>query len=244
MSQQRILMTGGNGRLGTELRRIMPGIISTDLPELDITRPGDIAAALDGIRPEVVIHAAAYTDVARAEQERSVCWETNVAGTRNIVSAVHARGLLLVHISTDYVFAGTTGMYREGDTPGPPRNYYALSKLVAEELARLAARHLVIRTSFRPRHWPYAHAFVDLFTSQDYIDIIAPEIALAIGRSTQIPDTTLHIATERKSAYELARRRRPDVLPQTKHAAAVELPDDISLDVTRWRTLKQDWGLT
>ena len=191
----------------------------------------------------MVVHAAAYTNVAQAERERAACWQVNVDGTRNLVRAVAARGVFLVHISTDYVFDGTRGGYREDDPVGPVCNYYALTKLVAEALARLTPAHLVIRTSFRPREWPYAVAFTDVYTSQDYLDIIAPDIALAITRCRDIPFTTLHIATERKSVFELARRRKPDVQPGSKRDVQVVLPDDISLDISRWRQLKQQWGV-
>jgi dTDP-4-dehydrorhamnose reductase len=166
----------------------------------------------------------------------------NVDGTRAIVRSASERSILLVHISTDYVFEGTRGMYHEEDCPGPVCNYYALSKLVAEEVARLAPRHLIIRTSFRPREWPYPVAFTDVYTSQDYVDVIAPEIALAIQRCREIPYAALHIATERKSAYELARRRRPEVRPGSKREVNVALPDDISLDTSRWQALKAQWG--
>jgi dTDP-4-dehydrorhamnose reductase len=81
-----------------------------------------------------------------------------------------------------------------------------------------------------------------VYTSQDYIDVIAPDIALAIVRCREIPYPTLHIATERKSAYELARRRRADVQPGSKSSLKVRLPDDISLDVTRWNQLKAKWS--
>src|SRR5690606_35337099 len=134
-----------------------------------------------------------------AETQRTRCWEVNVVGTRNAVSATAASGARLVHISTDYVFWGDTGGYSEADTPGPVRNYYALTKLVAEEAARAAQDHLVIRTSFRPRTWPYPEAFADVYTSQDYVDVIAPDIALAVARSLGIDLETLHIGTARKS---------------------------------------------
>lgn len=237
----RILLTGGSGRLGTELRQLLPGIVAPSRAELDITRPETVAAALDRYQPEVVVHAAAYTNVAAAEREREMCWRVNVEGTRNVVREVISRGIFLIHISTDYVFEGTRGGYKEEDPLGPVRNYYALSKLVAEEIARFAPRHLVIRTSFRPREWPYPTAFADVYTSQDYVDVIAPMIAKAIQRYREIPYTTLHIATERKSVYELARRRRPDVRAGSKREAGIMLPDDISLDTSRWQQLEAMW---
>lgn len=240
----RILMTGGSGRLGAELTRLLPGVVAPDEDVLDITSPQAIAAAIDRHRPEVLLHAAAYTDVSGAETNRRACWAVNVDGTKNIVRAVAGTGIMLVHVSTDYVFDGVRGSYKEDDPIGPTFNYYALSKLVAESIVRLAEPHLVIRTSFREHQWPHPKAFTDVFTSQDYVDIIAPDIALAIRRCREIPYDTLHIATERKSAYELAKRRRPDVEPGSKAQADVQLPDDVSLDVTRWRELKQQWSTT
>ena len=137
------------------------------------------------------------------------------------------------------MFYGDTGGYKEDDPVGPVRNYYALSKLAAEAVARVAARCLVVRSSFRPNQWPYPVAFDDVYTSQDYLDIIAPEIALALQNVKDIPFDTLHIATNRKSVYDLARRRKPDVTRGSKAAAGVALPDDISLNTERWQTLKK-----
>ena len=231
-----VLLTGGSGRLGSELRALLPDVAAPSSQELDLTDPESITAALTEYRPSIVVHAAAYTDVRGAETDRARCWAVNVGGTRNLVRALGSTPL--VHISTDYVFYGDRGGYGEDDPVGPVRNYYALSKLAAEEVARLAERHLVIRTSFRPREWPYPTAFEDVYTSQDYVDVIAPDIALAARNLHNIPFSTLHIATERKSVYELAKQRRPDVEPGSKAAAGVALPDDISLNVERWQALK------
>jgi dTDP-4-dehydrorhamnose reductase len=205
---------------------------------MDITDARQVAAVFNAMAPEVVVHAAAYTDVARAERERERCWRTNVAGTRHVARAAADAGAILIQISTDYVFEGRRGGYREEDVPGPALNYYALSKIAAEEVARTAPRHLVLRTSFRPREWPYPVAFADVYTSQDYVDIIAPDIALVVRHAAEIPFDTLHVATERKSVYELARRRKPDVRAGSKAEARVALPDDVSLDIGRWRALK------
>ncbi len=237
------LLTGGTGQLGSELRQLLPEVIAPSHQELDVTQPSTIEDTLERIQPKVLVHAAAYTDVTGAEQNQKACWQANVVGTRNLTQLAALRGIFLIHISTDYVFAGTRGMYQENDAVGPVCNYYALSKLVAEEIGRLAPGYLIIRTSFRPRIWPYPVAFTDVYTSQDYVDVIAPEIALAIQKCHQIPYQTLHIATERKSVYELARRRMPDVHPETKQEAQVDLPNDISLDTSCWECLKANWGM-
>ncbi|MDQ3457755.1 MAG: NAD(P)-dependent oxidoreductase [Deinococcota bacterium] len=244
----RVLLTGGSGRLGTELRGLLPDLIAPPRAEMDLTEPLSLRRALATYQPALIVHAAAYTDVAGAEVDRAGCWRVNVDGSRQLVAAALASGLPLVHISTDYVFYGDRGHYQEDDPPGPVRNYYALTKLVAESLVRLLPRHLVIRTSFRPRAWPYPVAYGDLYTSQDYVDVIAPEIALAVARFWAIAArgySTLHIATERKSVWELARRRSNSVARGSRldaeKNAGVALPEDVSLDTARWQGLKGEW---
>lgn len=239
----KFLLTGGSGRLGTALRGLMPDLIAPPLDELDVTDPASIRFTFERYQPQAIVHAAAYTDVAGAEREREACWRVNVEGTRNLARSALEQGLFFVHISTDYVFWGDTGGYREDDPPGPVRNYYALTKLVAEEAVRAIPRHLVIRTSFRPSPWPYPVAYTDLYTGQDYLEFIAPEVALALHHLAQIPYDTLHIVTERKSVYELARRTRPDVQPGLRSDSPVALPEDISLDIRRWQSLKREWSL-
>ena len=237
------LLTGGGGRLGTELRALLPELgaetVAPTSADLDITDRTQVMAVVRRERPDVIVHAAAYTDVGGAEHNREHCWAVNVGGTRNMAQAANAVGAKLVQISTDYVFSGDSGNYHEDDTPGPVVNFYALSKLVAEEAARAAERHLILRTSFRPREFQYPVAYSDVFTGQDYVDIIAPMIALAVRHSPEIMDEVLHIVTERKSVYELARRRRPDVREGTRAEAGVTLPGDVSLNTGRWDRLRR-----
>lgn len=249
-----VLLTGGSGRLGrelvTELPRLAVGpLLAPASAELDVTDAEALAAYVAGRRPRLVVHAAAYTDVAGAEANRQACWRVNVEGTRHLVAAARAVGARLLLVSTDYVFYGdqdgaVTGGYGEDDTPGPVRNYYALTKLVSEEAAHAYDRALVLRTSFRPREWPYPRAFEDLYTTQDYVDVIAPLVAEVIMRFDrgEVPYRTLHVATERKSVYELAQRRAPEVARASRAEAGVELPADVSLDTRRWQQLRRRWA--
>lgn len=239
-------MTGGAGRLGTELRALLPQLIAPSRNELDITNPRQVMSMCERLAPSVVVHAAAFTDVRGAETARDECWNVNVNGTHNVARAAHAVGARLVHISTDYVFSGEKGMYLENDVPGPVANYYALTKLVAEQVVRACCdvgRHLVIRTSFRPRKWPYPTAFTDVFTSQDYVDVIAPMIAEAIANVGNIGFDTLHIATERKTVYELAKRRAQNVTPVSVQTAPVVYPKDVSLSCDRWHQVRATFPL-
>jgi dTDP-4-dehydrorhamnose reductase len=244
----RVLLTGGGGRLGGALQALLADVSAPTRAELDVTDAEAVARAFAAERPEVVVHAAAYTDVTAAEREREACWRVNVLGTRHVAEGCAAVGATLVHVSTDYVFWGDAdpervarGGYREDDPTGPTRNYYALSKLAAEDEARRAPRHLIVRTTFRASAWPYPVAFTDVATSQTYVDEIAPEIAEVVRWAPRIVDEgvhVLHVAGPPTTAFELARRRAPDVREGTKAEAGVELPDDVTLDVSRWRALR------
>lgn len=237
----RTLLTGGGGRLGTELKALLPVLIAPSSREMDITNPAQVQDVILRERPELIVHAAAYTNVSAAERERQACWQVNVEGTRHVAHAANMVGAKLLHISTDYVFNGETGNYHETDTPGPVVNYYSLTKLVAEEAARAAQRHLIVRTSFRPREFQYPVAFADVYTGQDYVDVIAPMIAQVIQHALEIQDEVLHVATERKSVFELAFRRNPNVKEGCRSDANVVLPADVSLNSERWETLSGSW---
>lgn len=244
-----MLLTGGAGRLGRELTPALEQsfgfrVKAPPRSELDITNAAMVTERVIELEPTLIINAAAFTDVAAAETSREEAWRVNVVGARNLIAAARATSASFVQVSTDYVFYGDEGNYAEDAVPGPTRNYYALTKLVAEEAALSYRQSLTIRTSFRPRVWPYESAFYDLFTSQDYVDVIAPMVAEAVAAflAGKVPYTLLHVATERKSVLELARQRAPAVRSASKESAGVALPDDVSLDVTRWRSLKESWG--
>lgn len=248
----RLLLTGGSGRLGRELRVLLPDAAAPTRAELDVTDPGSVAAAVARHRPDVVVHAAGWTDVAGAERDRAGCWRANVLGTRHVAEACAAAGAVLVHVSTDYVFWGDAdaaraarGGYREDDPTGPVRNVYALSKLAAEDEARRAPRHLIVRTSFRPRAWPYPTAFTDVRTSQAYVDELAPDLALLARHAAALVDAgerVLHVVGPPTTVFELARRRAPEVAPAAKSAAGVQLPDDVVLNRERWLAWKARLG--
>jgi dTDP-4-dehydrorhamnose reductase len=107
------------------------------------------------------------------------------------------------------------------------RNYYALTKLAAEDEARRAPRHLIVRTSFRPREWPYPVAFTDVRTSQAYVDELAPELALAVRHAATLVDAgvhVLHVVGPPTSVFELARRRRARRAARPKAEAGWRCP--------------------
>lgn len=238
-----VLITGATGRMGQALAPLLHSfqLLTPNRNELNILDKGSIETYLDTHSIDVILHLAAYTNVARAEHEQELCYHTNVTAVRHLVKLSDVRHF--VHLSTDYVFDGEKGMYTE-DEPVNPKNHYSLSKALGEEAARGHRHPLVVRTSFKTSPWPYPKAFVDQYTSADYVDTIAQELVkLMIHLDTVRDFDVLHIGTERKSVFELAKRRSPDILPMHRHDAPVYIPPDVSLNTDRWISLKKEWTL-
>lgn len=146
-----ILVTGAGGQVGWELARrgTAQNVRALDRAALDIGDPGRIDAALDSLKPQVVINAAAYTAVDKAESEREKAFLANELGPRNLARACAARGIPLIHISTDYVFDGAkTQPYVEED-PVAPLGVYGASKLAGERaVLEAGAKAVILRTAW------------------------------------------------------------------------------------------------
>jgi dTDP-4-dehydrorhamnose reductase len=148
----RILLTGGGGQVGFELERSLA--VLGDLHVLD-RRSCDLADELAirnivrSARPDVIVNAAAYTMVDRAESESEIAWQINARAPRVLAEEADGLGALLVHYSTDYVFDGTkSDEYIELDAPHPV-NVYGSTKLQGEvAIAAATRRHLILRTSW------------------------------------------------------------------------------------------------
>lgn len=160
-----ILLLGANGQLGQELRRALAPlgtIVATTrsgaLPDgsacevADFDQPASLTALLDRVRPALVVNAAAYTAVDRAEDDREAAFRANAEAPGVLAHWCAQAGVPLVHYSTDYVFDGQgTRPYREDDATAP-LGVYGASKLAGEQAIRAAGgRHLIFRTA-----WVYA----------------------------------------------------------------------------------------
>ena len=148
----RILVVGRTGQLGTALAAGLPAtgwpFSILEAPELDLTDPASIDAAIAATRPEVVINAAAYTAVDAAEKNRELAYAINATGPGLLAAAAARAGAAILHVSTDYVFDGSRGPWREDDSPAP-LGVYGASKLAGEQAVAAANPcHLIIRTSW------------------------------------------------------------------------------------------------
>lgn len=155
----KLLITGASGLLGTKLCQIslrknheVYSAYSQHMPlygtpvELNILDMRATQATLDKIKPEAIVHAAALTDVDKCELEKDLAWKTNVEATKNLAQLCKEHGAFLIYVSTDYVFDGEKGMYKETDKPAPINNY-GLTKLKGEEAVHALDNYCIARGS-------------------------------------------------------------------------------------------------
>ena len=147
----RVLLLGAHGQVGTELRRTFADWSPTalDRSDADLSRPETLRAVMRAARPQVILNAAAYTAVDRAESEPDLADRVNHQSVRIVAEEAERLGALLVHYSTDYVFDGTkTEPWVETD-PTAPLNVYGATKLAGERaIQNTCSKHLILRTSW------------------------------------------------------------------------------------------------
>jgi len=153
----KVLVTGASGLVGGQLFAASSEYAETygtylgqkkeKLIKLDITDAETVFSAIMKLRPDVIIHTAALTNVDYCETDRKMAWKVNVEGTKNIANVAKAVGAKLVYISTDYVFDGKYGPYSEDDAPSPI-NYYGTTKLEAEKITAAIDKWIIVRSTW------------------------------------------------------------------------------------------------
>jgi dTDP-4-dehydrorhamnose reductase len=158
MAKKRLLITGANGLLGnkavelasrnyevTPLHHMKP--LHDNSLEVDIADKEQVLGIFRKLQPDAVIHAAAETNVDKCETQKEQAWNVNVEGAQNVAKACTEVGAKLIHISTDYVFDGEKGYYKEEDKPNPI-SYYGLTKLEGErQVIAHCKNYAILRTS-------------------------------------------------------------------------------------------------
>lgn len=220
----RILLIGGSGILGTELRKLNHDIFAPSHEDLDITSNAKMNLDVD-----VIINAAAIKDNRAIEQDPINAINVNIIGAATLAKLCSQQNIRYVYISTDYIYKGDRGNYKETDEI-LPFNLYSWTKLGGECSARMVKNHLIIRTSFGPSEFAYKEAFIDKWVSKDYVDVIAPMILeAALSPLTGV----LNLGTERTTIYQYASQRsnvKGTKLSDTSHLT----PYDNSFNLQKW----------
>ncbi|MGE5466879.1 MAG: dTDP-4-dehydrorhamnose reductase [Ignavibacteria bacterium] len=178
---KRILLTARNGQVGWELERTLAPlgeVVAVDRAALDLSNADRVRAVVRDTRPDVIVNAAAYTAVDKAESEPELAMAIN--GTAPGVFAEEAKrsGALLVHYSTDYVFDGTKqGVYTEADATNPV-NTYGRTKLAGEQaIQAVGGRHLILRTT-----WVYGQRGNNFFRTMLRLANDRPELRVVMDQ--------------------------------------------------------------
>lgn len=178
-----ILVTGANGQLGNEMRRISAGsrdhYIFTDVAELDITDASAVSDMVKGNDVEVIVNCAAYTNVDKAEDDETTADLLNNVAVRNLAEAAAAADALLIHVSTDYVFSGNGCIPYTEDSPVEPLGAYGRTKLAGEKsLAAAGCRYMIFRTAWL--YSPFGKNFVKtmrkLTAEKDTLNVVFDQV--------------------------------------------------------------------
>ncbi|HIO03558.1 dTDP-4-dehydrorhamnose reductase [Marinobacter sp. LM1] len=178
----RVLITGACGQLGKCLqdsfKESSHEVIAASRSELDITSSDSVESFVLAHEPDVIINAAAYTSVDKAEVESDLAFKVNADAVANLAAAVNKIGAFLIHVSTDYVFDGSlTRPYREGDSVNP-MGVYGKSKLAGEREAEKANRYVIVRAAwiFSEYGSNFLKTMVRLGSERDSLSIVNDQI--------------------------------------------------------------------
>lgn len=235
--QQKMIVTGGSGLLGSELKKLMPDACFPAHGEFDVTNYDQMNNFLKGKEFKYLFHGAALTSPPRVDKNPLQAIDVNVMGTANMVKACSKYKLKIIYVSTDYVFKGDKGNYKEND-PVYPVNKYALSKLGGECTVRLYDNSLIIRTTFGPNIFPYEKAFIDQWTGRESVEKIARKITSFLIKNIDI-NGIIHIGGERKTVYDYARDldRNKTIGRISIKDVSFDVPADTSLNCEKYNEL-------
>lgn len=244
-NKKKILISGGDGELAKAILKYNTQfkILAPNKDDLNILKPEELSAYLNQIKPDIFLHAAAFTRPMNLHQEypqKSI--ETNIIGTANIVMECMKNKIKLIYISTDYVYPGITGKYKEEDDLNPFAGKrdgiykYAWSKLGGECAVRIYDNSLILRLCMSHKPFPHDRAPSDVFKSYIYSDQAA-EIILKVLHLKGI----LNVGGERQSIYHFARKDNPQIKEISRYDIQdVFIAPDTSMDLTKLKKILKD----
>ena len=193
----KLLLLGKNGQVGWELQRALAPLgelIALDSQDADFAQPESLAATVRAAAPDIIVNAAAYTAVDKAESEPELAMAINAAAPAALAREAAARGAWLLHFSTDYVFDGSGSAPWVEDSPTGPLNVYGRSKLDGEQTIRASGcRHLILRTSwvYAARGGNFAKTMLRLAAERDQLSVVNDQFGAPTGAEL-LADVSAH----------------------------------------------------
>ena len=194
----KIILIGKNGQVGFELRRslaLLGEVLMVGRAECDLSDHEGIRKLVQNYHPDVIVNAAAYTAVDKAEEDYLVAEAINSTAPMILAEEADRLGAIFLHFSTDYVFAGDKeGFYSESDTPNP-QNVYGATKLAGEQAVRAAcARHMILRTGWvvGAHGMNFAKTVLRLAAERDSLQIVSDQIGIPTS-ATLLADLSGHL---------------------------------------------------
>jgi len=170
-----ILITGGTGFLGKHLKEYFKDAYFPTRKEMDIKNIEEIEKYIIDKNIKTIIHCAAFIGLFENDNNIEESIKTNIIGTSNIAIICNRFNIKLIYISTDYVFDGEKGNYKEEDKINP-KSKYAISKACGELITKLLDKYLIIRCSFFKENVLYKKVPIDQVVTRDFVDSIAKKI--------------------------------------------------------------------
>lgn len=229
------IFTGGSGLLGTAMKKLRPEFLYPTHEEFDVTNSHHMAQYVEDHPCIHIVHAAAFVSPPKIEADPIKAIEVNIIGTSNVVMICAKYNLKFTFISTDYVFSGDKGNYKETDDVNPT-NKYSWSKLGGECAAKLYDKSLIIRTSFGPDVFPYDKAFGDQWTSRESVSVISKKISLLLDKDIY---GVVHVGGDRRTVLEYAQSLSPNktIGEISIKDRPFKTPVDASLDTSYFKSL-------
>jgi len=272
----KVLVTGGSSTPGYRIvqefaragYRVVAQYNEHEIPEIngiervriDFRESSKIVDLVNNFKPDIIIHTAAIGDVDKCEIEKELAWKVNVEATLTFTKAASKLNTFFLYLSTDYVFDGERGLYKEDDIPNPV-NYYGLTKLIAENIIKSAlSKYSIVRTSqiygFGLGRVNFARAVVESLSKGQRVRALVDQwlsptlntlLAKVVREIIEMEYTgIIHVAGERISRYDFARaiakrfgfdEKLIEAMTMRDIQFKTRRPRDSSLDVSRAKSI-------
>jgi|ETNmetMinimDraft_26_1059896.scaffolds.fasta_scaffold01833_8 dTDP-4-dehydrorhamnose reductase len=231
--RKKLLISGGSGRFASEIikQNTEFEIYAPNKKDMDITSLDSLNRAIDRFSPDMFLHPAALTrPMIKHVQNPEISIRTNIIGTSNVCLTCMSKNIKLIYISTDYVYPGVSGNYKETDAL-LPINLYAWSKLGGECAIRLYPNSLILRTCMTERPFVHPKALIDSQKSLMYID---EAVSTCFKLKLFDKHGIINLGGPPTNPYEFIKDERPNVEKiYRKDILDVRMPEDSTMNLTK-----------